>query len=73
MNISLLCKWWWMLEKEDGLWQEIVREKYIKQSPICLIKVNSNDYPLWKDLIKIRHFYLKGGEYKVNNGMSVSF
>jgi hypothetical protein len=73
MNISLLCKWWWMLEKEDGLWQEIVREKYIKQSPICLIKVNSNDHPLWKDLIKIRHFYLKGGEYKVNNGMSVSF
>jgi hypothetical protein len=20
MNISLLCKWWWKLEKEDGLW-----------------------------------------------------
>ena len=19
MNISLLCKWWWKLEKEDGL------------------------------------------------------
>jgi hypothetical protein len=37
MNISLLCKWWWMLEKE-GLWQEIVRKKYIRQSPICLIK-----------------------------------
>jgi hypothetical protein len=26
MNISLLCKWWWMLEKEDGLWHEIVRK-----------------------------------------------
>jgi hypothetical protein len=37
MNISLLCKWWWMLEKE-GLWQVIVRKKYIRQSPICLIK-----------------------------------
>jgi hypothetical protein len=21
MNISLLCKWWWKLENEDGLWQ----------------------------------------------------
>jgi hypothetical protein len=29
MNISLLCKWWWKLEKEDGLWQQIIRHKYL--------------------------------------------
>ena len=23
LNISLMCKWWWRLEKEEGLWQEI--------------------------------------------------
>jgi hypothetical protein len=28
MNISLLCKWWWKIENEEGLWQEIVRKKY---------------------------------------------
>jgi hypothetical protein len=38
-----------------------------------LIKVKANDSPVWKDLLKIRHRYLKGREYKVNNGMSVSF
>jgi hypothetical protein len=27
MNISLLCKWWWKLEHEEGLWQEIVKKK----------------------------------------------
>jgi hypothetical protein len=21
INVSLLVKWWWKLEKEDGLWQ----------------------------------------------------
>jgi hypothetical protein len=26
MNISLLYKWWWMLEMEEGLWQEIMRK-----------------------------------------------
>jgi hypothetical protein len=26
MNISLLCKWWWKVENEEGLWQEIVRK-----------------------------------------------
>jgi hypothetical protein len=29
MNISLLCKWWWRLEKGEGLWHEIVKKKYM--------------------------------------------
>jgi hypothetical protein len=37
MNIGLLCKWWWSLETGEGLWQDIVRIKYMKGSPICLI------------------------------------
>jgi hypothetical protein len=28
MNLSLFCKWWWKLEYEEGLWQEIVMKKY---------------------------------------------
>jgi hypothetical protein len=36
MNISLLCKWWWLLESGEGLWQDIVRKKYVKHYPICL-------------------------------------
>jgi hypothetical protein len=73
MNISLLCKWWWMLETEDELWQEIVRKKYIKQPPICLIQEKMTDSPLWNDLLKIRQIYFKVREYKINNGKSVSF
>jgi hypothetical protein len=30
MNVSLLCKWWWKLDNEEGLWQNIFRFKYIK-------------------------------------------
>jgi hypothetical protein len=29
MNISLLCKWWWRLESENGLWQDIIEAKYL--------------------------------------------
>lgn len=35
MNLSLLCKWWWKLEKEAGTWQDIVQGKYVKNRPIC--------------------------------------
>jgi hypothetical protein len=31
MNISLLCKWWWRLENEIGLWQDIIYAKYMKK------------------------------------------
>jgi hypothetical protein len=37
MNISLLTKWLWKLEKEEGLWQTIVK-KYMKSKPLCVLK-----------------------------------
>jgi hypothetical protein len=47
MNISLLCKWWWNLENGEGLWPDIVRIKYVKGTPICLIKCKQFDSPVW--------------------------
>jgi hypothetical protein len=38
MNVRLLCKWWWVLKNEEVIWQQLVRLKYIKNSPICLVK-----------------------------------
>jgi hypothetical protein len=32
MNISLLTKWLWKLEKEDGLWQTIVKKIHERQA-----------------------------------------
>lgn len=29
LNISLLCKCWWNLEIEKGLWQDIIIKKYL--------------------------------------------
>jgi hypothetical protein len=40
MNISLLTKWLWKLENEDGLWQTIVKKKYMKGKPLCILKKN---------------------------------
>jgi hypothetical protein len=73
MNISLLCKWWWHLENSERIWQDLVRLKYVKWYPICLIPTRMDDSPHWKDMMKIRYIYLKGREYQVHNGRSVSF
>jgi hypothetical protein len=71
--VSLLVKWWWVLDNEEGLWQEIVNLKYVKGSPICSIPKRYNDSLVWNDLLKVRPIYLKGRSFKINNGTFLSF
>jgi hypothetical protein len=73
LNVSLMCKWWWLLEHENGMWQEIVALKYVRGTHVCLIKPKISDSPVWTDLLKIRQVYLKGREYILNNGKLISF
>lgn len=42
-NICLMCKWWWRLEAESGIWQTIIDKKYLKGSGIYNIKSKSSD------------------------------
>jgi hypothetical protein len=58
MYVSLLCKWWCLLESGEGIWQEIVNLKYVKNYPISDIPRKMNDSPLWKDLMKIIYIYI---------------
>jgi hypothetical protein len=67
MNIGLLCKWLWLLETGDGLWRDIVKVKYIRDYPTCLIPNKINDSPIWSDLLKVRHIYLTRRGIKINN------
>lgn len=60
MNISLLYKWWWKFEKEDGLWQKIVKFKYLKNKSIHDVRHKLNDSSMWYDLLKVREIYLQG-------------
>jgi hypothetical protein len=60
MNISLLCKWWWRLEKEEGLWQQILNHKYMKDQTIHDVMHKLNDSSIWSDLLKVKDIYLQG-------------
>jgi hypothetical protein len=36
----------WLLEREDDLWKEVVKLKYVKSAPICFIPNRINDSPI---------------------------
>lgn len=68
MNVSLLCKWWWKLDKEEEIWQDKIKAKYLKNDMISTIKHRSDDSPVWSDLLKLKHIYLQGRRIKPNDG-----
>lgn len=43
MNVALLGKWLWKLENEQGLWQEILRKKYLKNSTLSQVEFKTGD------------------------------
>ena len=73
MNLSLLSKWWWRLENEDGIWQRIIKAKYIKSGLISTVKPHLDDSPVWNDLMKVRYIYLAGRKIKVCDGSKTLF
>ena len=73
MNVSLLCKWWWKLEKEDGLWQRIVRYKYLRNNSIHNVSHKLNDSHIWSDLLKVKEVYLLGRDVSIKDGCYTRF
>jgi hypothetical protein len=72
-NHCLLCKWWWKLEAKDGLWQRLVKAKYGINKSLHHIRMKNDDSPVWKDLLKVKHLYLKGRMMAVRNRNSTDF
>jgi hypothetical protein len=73
MNISLLCKWWRKLEKEEGIWQDIVKKKYMKGKGVNQLTYKANNSAVRNDLLKIKHIYIKGRIMRLGNGLTIDF
>ena len=43
MNTSLLCKWWWKLEYEEGMWLSIVKKKYLQREVVSSVRHKMDD------------------------------
>jgi hypothetical protein len=48
------------LEKEEGLWQQILNHKYMKDQTIHDVMHKLNDSSIWSDLLKVKDIYLQG-------------
>jgi len=53
-NKCLLSKWLFKLLNEDGMWQELLRNKYIKDKTLGSCVKKPADSHFWKSLMNVK-------------------
>jgi hypothetical protein len=72
-NKCLLSKWLFKLLNEDGLWQELLRNKYIKNKTLGSCVKKPLDSHFWKSLMNVKDTFLRYGYFNVKDGSQTRF
>jgi hypothetical protein len=72
-NKCLLSKWLFKLLTEEGMWQELLRNKYLKNKTLSQVEANPTDSPFWKGLMRVKDVFFKRGFFEIGNGSTVRF
>jgi hypothetical protein len=72
-NKSLLSKWLFKLLNEEGMWQELLCNKYLKNKTLSQISANPTDSPFWKGLMHVKDDFFSRGSSVVGDGQNTRF
>jgi hypothetical protein len=72
-NQCLLSKWLFKLINEEGLWQTIIRNKYLTKHTIGKVDKKPGDSHFWSGLMKVKPKFLMYGSFQLNNGKQIRF
>uniref|UniRef100_A0A8I6YGZ3 Uncharacterized protein n=1 Tax=Hordeum vulgare subsp. vulgare TaxID=112509 RepID=A0A8I6YGZ3_HORVV len=73
-NRCLLSKWLFRLSVEtEGIWVQILRNKYLHSKTLAHVSVRPNDSPFWKGLMKVRSAFFRRTKFIIGNGEGTRF
>jgi hypothetical protein len=72
-NICLLSKWLYKLLNEEGVWQELLHNKYLKNKTLSQVTAKPTDSPFWKGLMGVKDDFFSRGSFTIGNGQQVRF
>jgi hypothetical protein len=72
-NNCLLSKWWFKLLTEEGVWQQLLTNKYLKNQTLAQVEVKPTDSPFRKGLMRVKNIFFIRGFFKVGNGSDICF
>jgi len=72
-NVCLLSKWLYKLVNEDGVWQDLLRKKYLKNKTIGKVHWKPRDSHFWSGLMKAKDRFLDLFIFNIHNGSQTRF
>jgi hypothetical protein len=72
-NIFLLSKWIFKLLNEEGAWQDMLRNKYLKTKSLAQVTRKPGDSHFWAGLMDIKDKVLSLGRFAVHDGEQARF
>jgi hypothetical protein len=72
-NQCLMSKWLFKLINEEGLWQTLLKRKYLKDLPLGSVERKPGDSQFWSGLMKVKHKVLALIRFRVKNGTNTRF
>jgi hypothetical protein len=72
-NKCLLSKWLFKLLNEDGVWQQLLRNKYLHTKLLAEVTMKHTDSSFWKGLMKVKEYFFNRGSFTVGDGETLDF
>ena len=72
-NRALLGKWLFKLLTEDGVWQTLLRRKYLGSSALSQESSKPEDSHFWSGLMAMKKFFFPLGSFSSKDGSEIRF
>ena len=72
-NEALLSKWLFKLFTEDGVWQTMLRNKYLGQKAVSQAYWKPGDSHFWAGLMVAKKHFFRLGSFAIKDGSEIRF
>jgi hypothetical protein len=72
-NTALLCKWPFKLLAEDGIWQTILKQKYVGSKALSQVIWKLGDSHFWAALMAMKNKFSRLGKFSIKDGSEIRF
>ena len=72
-NRALLGKWLFKLLSEEGVWQTLLRRKYVGDKAISQVLWKPGDSHFWAGPMATKKLFFPYGSFSIRNGSEITF
>jgi hypothetical protein len=56
---------------EDGVWQDLLTNKYLRGQTLSQVQAKPTDSPFWKEIMGVKEEFFKRGSFIIGDGLDI--